>query len=92
MANRLGSRQRRRVREVLKFTDLGRCQYCGRSDDLTIDHIVPLASGGRNSLFNLQTLCRQCNQRKGSRLEKGRPKTLLELVEMGRAKDAEPGG
>lgn len=32
-----------------------------------IDHIVPLARGGRHELSNLQLLCRRCNTRKSDR-------------------------
>jgi 5-methylcytosine-specific restriction endonuclease McrA len=41
------------------------CQYCGSSDDLTTDHIRPLAKGGTNDRWNLQTLCAFCNNLKG---------------------------
>lgn len=34
------------------------------SDDLTGDHITPLAHGGTNDLANIQILCRPCNSRK----------------------------
>ena len=37
------------------------CADCGATADLTVDHIVPLARGGRGELSNLQTLCRRCN-------------------------------
>ena len=43
------------------------CLACGTRRDLTIDHITPLASGGSNDRSNLQTLCRSCNAKKGSR-------------------------
>ena len=48
------------------------CVQCGsRPPDivLEIDHIVPLARGGNDSLDNLQTLCNRCNQGKNDRLE-----------------------
>lgn len=47
-----------------KFT----CQYCGRmSPDviLEIDHIKPVAEGGKNTMLNLITSCRDCNRGKG---------------------------
>lgn len=31
------------------------------------DHITPWARGGRNTLDNGRTICRQCNQSRGSR-------------------------
>lgn len=43
------------------------CQNCGSHRDLTVDHIVPLAKGGTNDMFNLQTLCGTCNSSKGAR-------------------------
>jgi hypothetical protein len=58
--------------EVMK-RDLYRCQLCGKSakDDvcLEIDHIIPKARGGDDSLDNLRTLCYDCNRGKGDRLE-----------------------
>jgi 5-methylcytosine-specific restriction endonuclease McrA len=47
--------------------DGGMCRNCGSWDDLTIDHIIPLTKGGTNDVDNLQTLCRKCNQKKGTK-------------------------
>jgi hypothetical protein len=41
------------------------CVHCRSRSDLTVDHIHPVLYGGRNSVDNLQTLCRRCNSRKG---------------------------
>lgn len=41
------------------------CVLCGSHDDLTLDHIIPVAVGGMNDPDNLQTMCRPCNSRKG---------------------------
>lgn len=42
-----------------------RCQYCGTSRNLTLDHVVPKARGGKTSWANLVTACKNCNTRKG---------------------------
>ena len=47
--------------------DKHRCQYCGSTRELTIDHVKPKAKGGRNSFENCVTACRPCNHKKGDR-------------------------
>lgn len=42
-----------------------RCLRCGAVVPLSLDHVSPLALGGRGDMFNLQVLCCQCNQQKG---------------------------
>lgn len=44
-----------------------RCVICGSTENLTIDHILPRAKGGKDELSNLQTLCRRCNSKKGAK-------------------------
>ena len=43
------------------------CQYCGVPSDLTFDHVVPRAYGGRTTWENVTTACAPCNLRKGGR-------------------------
>jgi len=43
------------------------CQYCGALGDLTFDHVVPRARGGRTSWENVVAACSSCNLAKGSR-------------------------
>ena len=46
---------------------IGVCYYCGglfKPKDLTMDHIVPLARGGRSTKDNLVTCCKECNNKK----------------------------
>ncbi|MFX0541267.1 HNH endonuclease [Roseovarius sp. S1116L3] len=43
------------------------CQYCGARGDLTFDHVVPRASGGRTSWENVVAACARCNLAKGSK-------------------------
>ena len=54
-----------RVRNAVFERDNHRCKYCGRTDDLEVDHIIPIAKGGKTTMDNLQTLCHDCNKRKG---------------------------
>ena len=45
----------------------GLCHYCGRPTppaDLTMDHIVPLARGGRTTKGNVAPCCKTCNNKK----------------------------
>lgn len=42
------------------------CLYCGSESNLSIDHVFPVSRGGDNHPDNLQTLCRDCNSRKGA--------------------------
>lgn len=58
---------RARVLERDRF----RCRRCGASADtgatIVIDHVVPVAAGGRTEQGNLQTLCTTCNSGKLAR-------------------------
>lgn len=43
------------------------CVSCGSKDKLHLDHIIPIAKGGKNKLENIQILCGKCNITKGDR-------------------------
>jgi len=46
------------------------CQYCGElssTSELTFDHVVPVAQGGRKDWENIVTCCITCNRKKGGR-------------------------
>jgi 5-methylcytosine-specific restriction endonuclease McrA len=45
--------------------DGNRCQYCGSTKRLTLDHVHPRAKGGGDNPRNLITSCYLCNQSKG---------------------------
>lgn len=48
---------------------VGRCAYCGNTENLTIDHIIPYSKGGKHNISNFQCLCFKCNRKKSDRLE-----------------------
>ncbi len=51
----------------LFLRDKFQCQYCGVSHDLTFDHVIPRAQGGRTTWENVATACSPCNLKKGGR-------------------------
>ena len=53
------------VREAVFKRDNYCCVKCGSTKNLEVDHKVSLANGGTNEMANLQTLCQDCNRRKG---------------------------
>lgn len=72
-------RERAKARELRKTqwwrnkVAQGVCYYCANptpASELTMDHIVPLARGGKSSKSNIVATCKTCNTKK---------KTLLPL-------------
>ncbi len=66
-------RERHRARELRQSQwwkrrlAKGICYYCGRPtppDQLTMDHIVPIARGGKTTKGNVVACCKQCNNAK----------------------------
>lgn len=67
----------RRHKKPVKFSrvniygrDKYSCQYCGvrkKINELTYDHVVPRAQGGKTSWTNIATSCSDCNRRKANR-------------------------
>jgi 5-methylcytosine-specific restriction endonuclease McrA len=46
-----------------------RCAYCSvRPQSIHMDHVIPLARGGRHAIANLVPACASCNQAKGAAL------------------------
>lgn len=65
---------RKAISKKLRFEVFKRdsftCQYCGKSAPdvvLELDHIKPVAKGGKNELLNLVASCVDCNRGKGAR-------------------------
>ena len=74
------------LKKVLKW-----CQRCGSGNNLTMDHLVPIGKGGKNSLDNLELLCYDCNKKKAAKkLSPGTPTYLLPSQEEALASLPEP--
>jgi 5-methylcytosine-specific restriction endonuclease McrA len=67
------AREKQKARELRRSAwwrariDAGVCHYCGRRvppAELTMDHVVPLARGGRSIKGNVVPCCKECNNRK----------------------------
>ena len=78
---RVGDRQTARLRrerltkpimenylKALKIIQKDKCAYCGEpmNGHGTIEHLVPVSSGGNNDWWNIVLCCKHCNSQKGS--------------------------
>lgn len=66
-------RERRKARELRasqwwkRRCAKGRCHYCNGAvspAELTMDHVVPIARGGKSTKGNLVPACKMCNNKK----------------------------
>lgn len=63
-AAKYGCSDRLTLAEVRSVMQVGRCAYCGGTDRLGIDHVIPLHAGGPNTTDNVVCCCHSCNSRK----------------------------
>ena len=64
------------TRRNIMHRDNYTCQYCGKKNDLTIDHIIPRSRGGKDTWDNVTVACLRCNVSKGSRTPREADMTL----------------
>ncbi len=65
------ARELRKTRWWQQKTASGTCYYCGTRvvhKDITMDHLVPLARGGKSTKENIVPSCKKCNNLKKSML------------------------
>lgn len=58
------------IRQQVISRDASRCRYCGKRVPkhlIHVDHIVPVALGGRTVVDNLAVACQRCNHAKGAK-------------------------
>lgn len=61
------ARELRRTQWWKRCCAKGICHYCGRptpAGELTMDHVIPLARGGKTTKGNVVTACKDCNNKK----------------------------
>ena len=58
----------REIVDAVYRRDGGRCVYCGATENLQLDHIIPFSKGGATSLEHLQLLCQKCNLEKSNKI------------------------
>ena len=54
-------------RKNVHIRDQHTCQYCGSTQNLTLDHVMPTSRGGGSTWENVVTACSPCNSKKGSK-------------------------
>ena len=97
--------QRRLMTDSLRYDvmhrDGFRCVLCGASPKtdpnivLHVDHILPLAKGGKTEMSNLRTLCERCNLGKRDKIEAGTtvtPEQFAAAVSKSNASTKKAGG
>lgn len=55
---------RKSLRESLLREAEHRCPKCDSTENLEIEHVIPISKGGSNERENLMVLCKSCNSRK----------------------------
>ncbi|OGU60756.1 MAG: hypothetical protein A2X64_05525 [Ignavibacteria bacterium GWF2_33_9] len=53
--------------EKIKLTLGKKCNYCGSTSNLSLDHIFPQKYGGKDDAENLIFACKSCNSSKGKK-------------------------
>ncbi len=44
-----------------------KCLCCGTTENISVDHVVPISQGGTNYIDNIQPLCLHCNKVKNAK-------------------------
>ena len=60
-----GPLYQQKLRSFIFSRSGGKCVYCG-AKATEIDHVIPRAKGGTNSVYNLVASCKACNQMKSN--------------------------
>ncbi len=56
------------LNKELKAIYASKCFYCGATESIEMDHVIPISRGGRHSIGNLVPACKTCNLSKRDKL------------------------
>ena len=80
--------QRKLSKKEVFLRDRYTCQYCGKkSQELTLDHVIPRRQNGSHAWNNVVAACSRCNLRKAGRTP---VEARMRLVKEPRAPDPNP--
>lgn len=57
-------------------------EYSGRPNSAEVDHIIPHAQGGTDTIENARILCRRCNQQLGGQMNRRRPRPVIVTTDL----------
>jgi len=72
--------ENRPTRNLIMKRDGYKCLYCGATENLTLDHILPSSRGGEDTWENLCSCCGSCNVKKGNKTPQEAGMPLLKPV------------
>lgn len=56
-------------KDRIYILSIGMCIRCCATEDIQVDHVIPVCKGGKSNRENLQPLCGRCNRKKGAHFD-----------------------
>lgn len=75
------------TKEVIE-RDSGMCVYCGSTENLCVDHMVPIVLGGDHQSDNFACACKKCNSGKAGRTPEQAGYTIISADALARYRGA----
>jgi len=69
-----------KLRKHILDRDSNRCQVCHATENLEVDHCLPVCLGGNNNPLNLRVLCSKCNVARNKDIKNYRTKRVRQHV------------
>jgi len=69
-----------KLRKHILDRDGNRCQVCHATENLDIDHCLPVCLGGDNNPLNLRVLCHKCNVERNKDIKNYRTRRVSQHI------------